>query len=493
MAKKLPTKSQQQSSLARIPVVTVLGHVDHGKTTLLDAIRQTNVAEGEHGGITQHIGAYQIVHKDFPITFLDTPGHAAFSAMRSRGARVADIVVLVVAADDGVKPQTKEAIAIAKEAKVPMIVAINKIDLPGANVEKVKRELAQEGVLVEGFGGDVVALPVSAKKKEGVTELLDMIRLVSEMQGLTADPQAPLEAVVIEARLDKHRGPVATAVVRDGSIKSGDFILIDGVSSKVRTLITDTGEQVKVAIAGMAVEILGLGQVPTVGAVVSLASAKKELTTVAPLPALDPFARLKNVPSPGTKEQKTVKVVLKCDVAGSLEAITQAFPAQVIIISATTGAVSAADVLLAAGSRGIIIGFNVAVPADVATLAEQEQVPIKVYHVIYELLEEIDDVVQALSAMLEKAKVHARAEIIAEFGSGKTRIAGCRMVEGSFTKGHTVVLIRGEQIIGQTKIASLRREKESVNQVKKDQEFGAIFGEALDFEVGDNLESHGKV
>ncbi len=479
----------------RPPVVTILGHVDHGKTTLLDAIRTANVAVREHGGITQHIGAYQIIYKNSPITFIDTPGHAAFSAMRSRGARVADIIILVVAADDGVKPQTKEAIKIAKETKVPIIVAANKMDLPGANLEKLKQQLSQEGVLVEGYGGDVVILPISAKTKQGLDDLLGMIVLVAQMQELKADPKTTPSAVVIESRLDRNRGPVATVIVKEGTLKAGDRIEVEGITGKIKALIDDQGKNIKEAQPAKPVEILGLSQVPSVGTVIEEAKgvpAKRQVSIRrSPAYQMQTIDSLPTLLTPVSTDKK-LSVVLKADVAGSLEAIVESIPKEIKIVSMATGNITPSDILQASSVGGLVIGFNVGFTTEAERLAVQEKVLVKTYQVIYELLEEIGEVSKSLSQQVGRGKISNRADIIAEFGSGKSRVAGCLVQEGSMKTGQTVNLVRDGQTIGQAKIVSLRRGKETVDQAPKGIECGMVIDPQLDFQVGDQIESHSK-
>lgn len=441
----------------RPPIVVVLGHVDHGKTTLLDAIRQTDVASREYGGITQRIGAYQIQlltpnSELRTITFIDTPGHEAFSQMRSRGAKVADIAILVVAADDSVMPQTAESIKIIQAADIPYIVAINKVDLLDANVDKVIQDLLRHEVLLENYGGQVPFLKISAKKKEGIKELLDLIGLVADLADIKGDPQAPPELVVIESRLDKNRGPVATIIVRNGTIRVGDQI----EWGKIRALIDYQGKNISSAGPGTPVEVLGLKGVLTVG------TAKTEATEA---------------------KEGILNLILKADTAGSLEAIMAKVPANVNILRSNTGDISEADILLAKSTKAIVLGFNVKNAAQ--KLAETEKVLVRTYKIIYELLDELKDAAAGMLEPQTNEEILGTGEIIAEFPYEKLRVAGVRVVDGRMARGD-LVKINNQQ----ARIKSLRVGKEEVNKVEKGKECGVLLDPQVDFQPGDAIISY---
>lgn len=476
----------------RPPVVTILGHVDHGKTTLLDFIRKSSVAAKEHGGITQHIGAYQVEHDKHLITFIDTPGHAAFEKMRSRGAKVADIAILVVAIDDGLMPQTLEAIKHIKAAKVPMIVAVNKMDLPEINtkvqLEKIKKQLSDQEILVEEYGGDVAIVPLSAKSGEGVDKLLEMILLVAEMNEIKGDPDATPAGVVIEANLDKFKGAIATILVRNGTLKKGDQIILGGVVGKVRGMFDALGKSVDTAGPSTPVEILGLGAVPSVGATLGEEPETKG----------DVIARENQslVDKLRAGETKTLKVIIKADKQGSLEAIQSSLDkfneekTIVDYIHSGTGEIGEENIKLAASVGGIVIGFNVKVAPTAQKLAETEHVLIRTYNIIYELLEDIEEVVNTLLEVGQLEEVLGKANVIAEFPFGKDeKVAGCRMLEGSIAKGQRIRVKREDVLIGETKLKSLRKVKEEVNKVEKGNDCGMLFDPQLDFQIGDVVES----
>jgi translation initiation factor IF-2 len=480
----MPSKKSLKKRFTKTPIVAVLGHIDHGKTSLLDKIRQTHLAAKEAAGITQHIGAYQVNHKGRPITFIDTPGHAAFSQMRSRGAKVADLVVLVVAADEGFKPQTKESLKHIQKAGISYLVAINKIDLPNVNVNKVKEELAKNGVLVEGQGGEIVAVSVSAKTGQGVNELLEMILLLAEMAELKADPQGKLKAVVIESRIDRCRGAVATVLVDNGSLKTGDEIKVEKVGAKVRAMFDENGKKVAVATPGRAVEVLGFRKPPLIGGEVNrgkVADLKDEWQTTRKTKVTE------------ETEEKKLKIILRSDVAGTLEAILSSLPKEVTVVSSGVGDVTESDVLLATAIGAEIFGFGVKVAKEVEKLAQVEKVKINNYKVIYELLEAIED--RALKLTEEKVaeEILGRAEIIAEFGVKEQRIAGCRVDEGRINKKDKLRLERTGKKIGSCRIKSMKKGKEDVTQAKKGEEFGVIFEPLLDFKIGDMLVSSRQV
>jgi translation initiation factor IF-2 len=415
----------------RPPIVTFMGHVDHGKTSILDYIRKTNIQQKEYGGITQHIGAYQIQHNNEPITFIDTPGHAAFTQMRSRGGRAADIVVLVVAAEESVKPQTKEAISHAKAAGVPIIVAINKMDKPGANPEKVKQDLAQEGIMVEDWGGDVVTVEVSAKTGDGISDLLDAINAVAEILDLKANPEGELEATIIESRNDKKRGTLVSAIIQSGKLKVGDEISASGFEAKVKFLMDDKGIGIKEAGLSKPVEIMGFKELPNVGdLIVEKGSDLAELSV--------DENRTEIV---GKETKKTVGIIIKADTQGTLEAVKASLAALVTesieadysmrFTHTSTGAVSDSDVLLASNTNSIIVGFNVKKDSSVDELAQDLGVIVKTYNTIYELIDEVKDLLEG-TASKEVEKIKGRAEVIKTFKlpSGDV-IAGCNIIAGS--------------------------------------------------------------
>lgn len=475
----------------RPPIVTILGHVDHGKTSLLDYIRKSAVAAREHGGITQAIGAYQISHEGSDITFIDTPGHAAFEKMRSRGAKVADIAVLVVAIDDGIMPQTIEAIKHIKTAGVSMIVAVNKIDLPGINktaqMEKLKRQLSDREVLVEEYGGDVPIVEVSAKTGEGVDKLLEIIQLVAEVAELKGDPDVPATGVVVESKLDKFKGPVATVIVQNGTLRKGEPVVIAGIQGKVRGLIDFMGKQLDSAGPSTPVEVLGLEEVPQVGAELGKNSSTKEEKQAVITSILD---RLKH------DDTTTLKVVIRSDVAGSLEAIEDALnkfneeEEHVKIVSANTGNLTESDIKMAASTGAIVIGFNVKASPQITKLAETEKVLLRSYDIIYELIEEIETVVEEMLKVGALEEIFGTAQILAEYPYGKNeKIAGCKILDGVFTKGPKVKIIRGEEIIGETKIKSLKKVRDEVTKVEKAEECGMMFEPKIDFTVGDLIQS----
>ena len=500
----------------RPPIVTILGHVDHGKTTLLDFIRKSSVASREHGGITQHIGAYQVevpqepksreseanrgilrqAQDDFAnnrkITFIDTPGHSAFEKMRSRGAKVADIVVLVVAVDDGIMPQTIEAIKHIQDAKVPLIVTINKIDLPGINikvqVEKIKKQLSDREVKLEEYGGDVPLVSLSAKTGEGVDKLLEMISIVAELHELKGDPSAKPTGVVIEANLDKFKGPVATLLIRNGTLKRGDQIFIGGVKGKIRGMFDWNGKPLEVVGPGTPVEVLGLEGVPEVGAKLGQESEGSEA------PALSEAKTLVDKLKAG--EGKSLKVIIKADKQGSLEAIQASLEKfnierKVIdFIFSGTGDIGEENIKLASTVGAIVIGFNVKIAPTAQELSENEHILIRTYNIIYELLEDVEEVVNTLLEVGQLEEVLGKGNIIAEFPYGKNeRVAGCRIVEGTIAKGQKIRILRGGELIGETKLKSLRKVKEEVNKVEKGSDCGMIFEPVIDFQIGDTVES----
>lgn len=451
---------------SRPPIVVILGHVDHGKTTLLDSLRETHIADREVGGITQSTRSFQLL-SPVTITFIDTPGHAAFSQMRSRGGRVADIAILVVAANDGVMPQTKESIQTIKAAGIPMIVAINKSDLPEANADRVKSQLAENEVVVEDYGGDVPSIAISAKNKTGLTELVELIQLISELNPPQADPEGELEAIVLESSIDPKKGPVATVIVKNGTLKEGQALPL----GKVRALTSTLGERLSTAGPAMPVQVLGLSQVPAVGSSIGAGLA---IPTAAPKPA-----------------KGGLDIILKADVIGSLEAIKASLPTEVNILLDSTGDLTESDVLLAQSTGAHIVGFNVKVPGSVAKLAEIEKIKILEYKIIYELLDAVEKLLHPDS--LET--ITGKAKILAEFKYENFRVAGAKITEGELKKGDMVRILRGEEVVGETRFKSLRTGKTESQQIKSG-EFGAIFAPYVDFKTGDDIityKIHGSV
>jgi translation initiation factor IF-2 len=487
------------------PVVTIMGHVDHGKTSLLDTIRKTKVAAGEAGGITQHIGAYQVEVNGKKITFLDTPGHEAFTAMRARGAQGANIAIIVIAADDGIMPQTREAIDHAKAAKVPILIALNKIDKANANPDRVKQQLAEIDVLIEEYGGDTICLPISARKGTGIDELLDYILLVAEMQDIRANPNRPATGVIIEAKMEKNSGVTATVLVQQGTLKMGDNFVVGSIAGKVRAMFNDRGKRIQKAPPSTPVSILGLPEVPQAGdqlAVVTdektakqsaLQEAEKRRTESAPLGQVSLDTLYMQMQEGTVKE---LNIVLKCDVQGSSEAIKNALSKlgeenlKVRMIHEGIGNISETDVHLAAASGAIIIGFHVKADGAAQREAQREGVDIRYYDVIYKLLEDIE---AALTGMLEptyREVIDGHAEVIQIFKAGRNIIiAGCRVTNGKLARSAQVRILRKDEKIFEGKIASLRRGKDDVREVASGYECGIVIEDFTTFEVGDIIEA----
>ncbi len=501
---KLAQGEQAAGLQLRPPVVTIMGHVDHGKTKLLDAIRQTNVVDKEAGGITQHIGAYQVDVNGQKVTFLDTPGHEAFTAMRARGAQVTDITVLVIAADDGVMPQTLEAIDHARAAGVPIIVAINKIDKPGANPDRVKQQLAEAGLVVEEWGGEVIAVPVSAKEKRGIPQLLENIMLMAEMEELKADPSRPAEGTVIEAEMDRTRGALFTVLISSGTLKEGDVVVVGETWGKVKAMFNDAGKRVKRATPSTPVEVLGLDIVPQVGDVMlevadektAQAVIEKRRQSVAKEITAQKAVSLSNLYEQlSAGKVKELGIILKTDVQGSLEPIRNSLEklsndeVKVSIIHSGPGNVTESDVLLALASKGVIVGFNTGVETGAKRLAEREGISIRLYDIIYNLIEDVD---KALKGMLEPTEVEVidgHAEVRAVFPAGKKeKAAGIYVTEGKVMRGGSVRVMRGAQKIYESVVTSLRRFKQDVREVATGYECGVGVQGFNDFQVGDTLE-----
>ncbi len=470
----------------RPPIVAVLGHVDHGKTTLLDFARKSNVASGEHGGITQHIGAYQIKVKNRFITFIDTPGHEAFAKMRERGANVADIAILVVAADDSVKPQTIESIKQIQNAGIPMIVAINKVDLPTANIDRVKSDLAKHGVQLEGFGGDIPFVPVSAKQGTGVSELLDLILLVGDMKGITGDPNDEASAVVIETRLDKGRGMVATVIVKNGTLMVGSPLYV-GIKqiAKVRAMFDEHGVVVSAAGPGKPVEVLGFTLSPEVGIIIRSAPKQDvhdDVITTLIQPEMPDFLKPVDL-----EAERIIKIILKADTAGSLEAIIAFLPKKVIVVGRGVGDIAEADILSAKSMGAIVVGFGVVAKTAVVKLAETEKVVYRTYRIIYELLGELGEVVAGLKEVLHEERELGTGRIIAEFPFERDRIAGTKVSSGRLARGDRVKIMRADVEITRAKIKSLRHGKDDITKADTGIECGVLFDQKLDFTIGDDI------
>ncbi len=488
--------------VTRPPVVTVMGHVDHGKTSLLDAIRKTHVTAREAGGITQHIGAYVVNSKGKKITFLDTPGHEAFTAMRARGAQCTDISVLVVAADDGVMPQTIEAINHSKAAGVPIIVAINKIDKPAANPDHVKQQLAELELIPEDWGGDTIMVPVSAHTHQGIDDLLEMILLVAEVKELKANPKLPAHGVIVEAKLDKGRGPVATVLVQRGTLTIGDYILAGTAHGRVRALVNDRGEKVRKAGPSVPVEVLGLNEVPQAGDILDaaeeklaravaekrVAKAKAEQQKAAKVSLDDIFSRIKE------GELKDLNIVVKADVQGSVEALCASLlkiqndEVKTVIVHSGVGAINESDVMLASAANALIIGFNVRPDANARKVAEQEQVDIRMYRIIYDAINDVEAAVKGMLAPKFEEDVIGRVEIRQVITISKMLIAGCYVTEGKVTNNAKVRVYRDDIVIAEDEVESLRRFKDDVKEVQAGYECGLTLTKFHDVKVGDQLE-----
>lgn len=494
----------------RPPVVTVLGHVDHGKTTLLDAIRHTQVVKGESGGITQHIGAYQVYLDDRPITFLDTPGHAAFTAMRARGTQVTDLAILVVAADDGVMPQTREAVEHARAAQVPILVALNKVDKNNANPDRVKQELAEIGLLVEEWGGDTVCVPVSALKNQGIDDLLENILLITEVSDLKANPNRPAQGVVIEGQLDKRRGVIATLLVQNGTLKAGDFIVVGAQYGRIRAMFNDKGKKIKEAALSVPVSVMGLSEVPEAGDFFEVVANEKAARAIVqervdkdernrqsierrPV-TLEEFFRQR-----GETGDQTLRLIVKADVQGSLEPIVNSLKdlaannVKVKILLEGTGGISESDVNLAVASQAIVVGFHVGVDPAAERLAEAEGVDIRLYEIIYKLIEDIE---KALKGMLEPEyadKTIGQAEVRAVFKIPKRgNIAGCYVLDGHIARNSIIRVRRNGNVLHEGKVSSLKRFTEDVRDVASGFECGIGVDGFNDFEERDILEAYVK-
>jgi translation initiation factor IF-2 len=487
------SKAEGDNLSPRPPVVTVMGHVDHGKTTLLDHIRKTNIASREVGGITQHIGAYQVEIDGNKITFIDTPGHMAFTQMRARGAKITDIVVLVVAADDGVMPQTIEAIDHARLAQVPIMVAINKMDKPDADPDRVKRELSEQGLVIEEWGGDIMCIPISAKKGEGISGLLESILVLAEVLELKADPKVLARGVAIEGGVDKLRGPVATLLVQEGELKVGDTIVCGGGWGRIKAMLNDQGKRVKRAEPATPVEILGLDSPPQAGDAFSMVKDEKEARLKSQKKEKE-FPRTQVITSP---EARDLNIVLKTDVEGSIEPIKSSLEelsndkVLLRVIYARSGIITEGDVLLARASNGMIVGFNTSPGVGIKKLAEREGVDIHLSEVIYKLMDEMGMVIQGMLEPEFIDVVGGIGEVREVFSSAKgKKVAGVYVLEESLKRGARVRVMREGEEICESTIVSLRRFKDDVREVETGFECGVGIGDFSKFKVGDRIESH---
>jgi translation initiation factor IF-2 len=494
----------------RPPVVTVLGHVDHGKTTLLDAIRETRVVEGEAGGITQHIGAYQVERDGRKITFLDTPGHEAFTAMRARGAMVTDIAVLVVAADDGVMPQTKEAISHAQAAKVPIVVALNKVDKANANPDRVKQELADNGLLIEEYGGDVICVPVSAKLRRGIDDLLESILLVADIDPLMANPNGRCVGTVIESRLDRARGPMATLLVQNGTLRVSDSIVTGETYGKIRAMYDDKGQPISEAPPATPAVVLGLGDVPVAGDTFSvevddrsaraIAVGRQERRRAESAAAAPKPMSLESIFEQAQSGQaKALNLILKADVQGSIEPIVNSLQRleddklRVKILHQAAGNITESDVMLAVASDAIILGFSVGVDPAAARMAEIQGVDIRIYNIIYNLVEDVQKALNGLLEPVYRQVVTGHAEVRVVFRISRVgRVAGCYVLDGEIGRNSMVRVLREGEAIAEDRLTSLKRFQEDVSEVKSGYECGVSLGNFGDFQEGDIIEAYKK-
>ncbi len=488
----------------RPPVVTILGHVDHGKTTLLDAIRHTDIAAGEAGGITQHIGAYQVEHKNRLITFLDTPGHAAFTAMRARGAQGADIVILVVAADDGVMPQTREAIAHARAARVPIVVALNKIDKADANPDYVKRQLADLGLVPDEWDGNTLVVPVSAKQKLGLEDLMEAILLTAETADIRANPKGTVIGTVVEAQVDRAKGVVATLLVQNGTLDTGDVIVAGTAHGKLRALFDFRGRKIRSAGPSTPVQVMGLNEVPGVGEIFSVYPSDREARAAVEARKLKDHAHADRAPKASLEElfskvqageERELRLVLKADVQGSLEPIINSVndlkksEINVNIIYAETGNVSESDVMLASASKAIILGFNVTADPATRRMAEAEGVSIRLYEIIYRLLEDIEKALKGMLAPETREVLIGKAEVQIVFSISRVgNIAGCKVTQGELRRNGRIRVMRGDKKLFEGEMSSLKHLKEDVREVRTGFECGVALRGFNDFAPGDVLE-----
>jgi translation initiation factor IF-2 len=491
----------------RAPVVTILGHVDHGKTTLLDAIRNTNVAAGEAGGITQHIGAYQVVHNTRLITFLDTPGHAAFTAMRARGAQGADIVVLVVAADDGVMPQTREAVAHAKAAKVPIVVALNKIDKSNADPERVKHQLSEIGLVSDEWGGDTLVVPLSAKQKLGIEDLLEAILLVADNISIRANPDGKVIGTVIEAELDKSKGPLATLLVQNGTLTVGNIVIAGNASGKLKAMFDYRLHNIRKAGPSTPASVMGLSDIPSAGDIFQVVATEKEARAI-----INERQQASEKSVTGPKQAITLeqlfsqiqageihelRLVVKADVQGSLEPVINSIKelsseeTRINILHAETGNIGENDVMLASASKAIVIGFNVQADAGAHRLADTERVSIRTYEIIYRLLEDIEKALKGLLEPEEREVIIGHAEVRALFRISKLGfIAGCRVIDGELRRNSRLRVLRNKQVIAEGEVGSLKHLQEDAREVRQGFECGVSLKGFNDYAVGDVVECY---
>ena len=502
----LVIEDDESELVDRPPIVTIMGHVDHGKTTLLDTIRNSKVTQSEAGGITQHIGAYQVKKKDKYITFIDTPGHAAFTEMRARGAEITDIVVLVVAADDGVMPQTREAIDHAQAAKVPIIVAVNKMDKPGANVDKIKQELSQYNLIAEEWGGNTIFVPISALTGKGVDDLLEMIVLTAEMENYRANPNRLGMGMVIEAKLDKGRGPVATLLVKNGTIKVGDPVVVGNTYGKIRAMQDETKANLKSAGPSKAVEVTGLVDVPQAGDRFMVFDDEKTARLISEERSMRAFNLEKNSNNQVSlaslfdaldDSQKELNLIIKADVQGSVEALKGSLEkvnvdgVKINVVRASVGTVTETDITLAIASKSIIIGFNIRPNASIMQSAKEKSVEIRLYNIIYKLLEDIEAAMKGMLDPVFEEKVIGEAEVRSIFKASKVgTIAGCYITNGMITRNSDIRLIRDSIVVYEGKLSSLKRFKDDVKEVKNGYECGLTIENYNDIKEGDRIEAY---
>jgi len=503
--RQLIAKEDKSKLVARPPVITILGHVDHGKTTLLDAIRQTSVADGEAGGITQHIGAYQITHDGRTISFLDTPGHAAFTAMRARGAQGADIVVLVVAADDGVMPQTREAIAHAKAAQVPIIVALNKMDRTNADPDRAKQQLAEVGLVPDEWEGDTIIVPLSAKEQEGLDDLLEAILLVSDSLEIIANPEGNVFGTVIEARIERGRGVMTTLLIQNGTLGVGNTVVAGTAYGRLKGMFDYRARQIKSAGPSTPVSIMGLNEVPEVGELFRIVKNEKEARSIVRERQITAEEKTRAAKKSVTLEQlfqqfqsgeaKELRLIVKADVHGSLEPIVSSLnelgegEIGVNILHADTGNIGENDVMLATASNAVIVGFNVIADSAAERAAEVEKISIRTYNIIYRLTEDIEKALKGLLEPEEKKIVVGKAKILAVFPASKLgQVAGCRVIDGELRRNGQMRVVRNEENIFEGDVASLKRHQEDVREVRQGFECGVGLRGFNGFETGDILE-----
>jgi len=503
---RIQAESNPEEMILRPPVVTIMGHVDHGKTTLLDAIRKSNLVGKESGGITQHIGAYRIFHAKRPITFIDTPGHEAFTQLRSRGAHLTDIVILVVAADDGVMPQTREAISHAKDAGVPIMVAINKIDKPEADIDKVKQQLSKEGLLVEDWGGKTISVQISAKEKTNLEELLEMILLLGDVIEIKVNPKVKAQGVILEARLDSKKGALATVIIQHGILSQGEAFICGTTYGKARALFDENGKPMRKAESSMPVEVLGFSDVPVAGNIFQVVSnletakqivqyrlsqvKKADIQRPERLTLDELFKKMEK------GQVKELPLIIKTDVHGSAEVLADVLPnlsteqIKVKIVHSATGKITESDVLLASASKAIIIGYNIKPDQKILDMAKEEDVEIRVYKVIYELTQ---DIKKAISGLLEptiKETYLGKAEVRRVFDISRIGvIAGCYVTDGKIIRNSEIRVIRNKEVIHKGRIASLKHLKNNVTEVKKEYECGIRLEKYKDFQEGDIIEA----